>query len=127
MLIKRNDYSKLLCRTVPLASLVSGGQNKLKLHNLTVNLIIHSSVKNKKNAKRNETKLREQNAFCTKTARKSCMYTADICQAIRQSVSFLTAQIVCPRCAAFFFVFFFVFFFKGFFSFQFSVLLSVLH
>lgn len=98
---------------MPLASLVSGGQNKLKLHNLTVNLIIHSSVKNKKKSetKRNETKLSEQNAFCTKTARKSCMYTADICQAIRQSVSFLTAQIVCPRCAVFFFLFSSLFFF----------------
>lgn len=110
MLIKRNDYSKLL-RTVPLASVVSGGRNKLKLHNLTVNLIIHSSVEIKKGTKRNKA-----NAFCTKTARKSFMYTAEICQAIRQSVSFLTAQIVCPRCVLF----------SGFFSFQFSVLLSVL-
>lgn len=48
VLIKRNDYLKLL-RSVPLAFFCF----KLKLHNLTVNLIIHSAVQ-KNGTKRNK-------------------------------------------------------------------------
>lgn len=108
-LIKRNDYSKLLCRTVPLASLVSGGQNKLKLHNLTVNLIIHSSVKNKK--KRNETKRNKaERAKCILYENgKKKLYVYSRYLSGNSSVCQLFDSLKCVRAVLFFFVFFFVF------------------
>lgn len=121
VLIKRNDYSKLLCRTVPLASLVSGGQNKLKLHNLTVNLIIHSSVKNKKKAKRNETKQSWESKmhFVRKRQEKVvCIQQISVRQFV--SLSAFWQLKLCVRAVLLFFLFSSLFFFlRGFSAFNF--------
>lgn len=107
VLIKRNDYLKLL-RSLPLAFFCF----KLKLHNLTVNLIIHSAVQ-KNGTKRNKA---ESKCILNKNGwRKKFQCRRQ--KSVRQFVS-LSAfwQLkLCELC-----------FFFGFFSFQLWVLLSVL-